>query len=618
MKKIFILSFIILSVTTLQLFSQKSTNKDSANLRLNEQSEAAIMFQQHIMDSLVKASLEAQLLQASGDIRKTKELEDKLRKLNEKDSISRARLMDKIIALKKNAKGYAIAPFQDTLFVLYAKTATFSAAERAENINNRIKKIYEDPFFNPDSIKVTQTEYGSEIAYNNDMVVTVITKVDAMLIDRDEYQLAVEYRNKIAAEIINQRKTNSLSNWLIRIGFVVLIFGGLWIIIFLIKKAFNWLNKLLVTNRDKFISGLNLQKFKVVKPEHFENFVLRLSNILRIVVIIITIYLALPLLFSIFPETKMWTTTLLDWILSPARKALKGIIAFLPNLFSIIVIVVIFRYGIRGVKYFVDQIENGEFEINGFYPDWAQPTFRIVKFLLYAFMIVLIFPYLPGSNSDAFKGVSVFIGILFSLGSSSAIANMVAGLVITYMRPFKLGDRVKIGEITGDVMEKSLLVTRIRTVKNEDITVPNSTILLSSTTNYSTNTSTDNNGLIIHTTVTIGYDVPWKDMHKALINAAKRTDLTLKKPEPFVLQTSLDDFYVSYQINAYTKNANRQSQIYSQLHQNIQDCCNEAGIEIMSPHYRNQRDGNKTTIPANYLDKEYKAPAFNVKKVEEK
>jgi small-conductance mechanosensitive channel len=213
----------------------------------------------------------------------------------------------------------------------------------------------------------------------------------------------------------------------------------------------------------------------------------------------------------------------------------------------------------------------------------------------------LIFPYLPGSGSPAFQGVSVFVGILFSLGSSNAIANMVAGMVITYMRPFKIGDRVKIGEITGDVVEKTALVTRIRTVKNEDVTVPNSTVLLTSTINYSANTRANSTGLIVHTTITIGYDAPWKDVHNALVAAALRTTLVLHEPMPFVLQTSLNDFYVSYQINCYTKEANRQAMIYSDLHRNIQDCFNEAGIEIMSPHYMHQRKGNKSTIPANYL-----------------
>jgi small-conductance mechanosensitive channel len=183
------------------------------------------------------------------------------------------------------------------------------------------------------------------------------------------------------------------------------------------------------------------------------------------------------------------------------------------------------------------------------------------------------------------------------------------------MRLFKLGDRVKIGEVIGDVIEKSLLVTRIRTIKNEIISIPNTTVMSSHTVNYSSDSK--EKGLILNTTVTIGYDVPWKNMHQALLDAADRTDLILKEPEPFVLQTSLDDFYVSYQINAFTNEANLQAVIYSQLHANIQDCCNEAGIEILSPHYRAGRDGNHTTIPENYLDKDYVAPSFRIKNIKD-
>ncbi len=199
---------------------------------------------------------------------------------------------------------------------------------------------------------------------------------------------------------------------------------------------------------------------------------------------------------------------------------------------------------------------------------------------------------------------------MFSLGSTSAIANVVAGLVITYMRPFKVGDRIKIGDITGDVIEKTLLVTRLRTPKNEEVTIPNSSVFSGNTVNYSTMARTT--GLIIHTTVTIGYDVPWRKMHQALLNAADRTEMLQKEPIPFVLQTSLDHFYILYQINGYTRETNRFNRVYSSLHQNIQDCCNEMGIEIMSPHYRAQRDGNNTTIPADYLSADYKAPGFNV------
>lgn len=618
MKKLIVFITFAIITCIFSVFAQQADNNDSVADGKKYQAETDILFQQHLLDSLVKIRLQNDIQNANGNNRKTRELEKKLKKIETEDSLRKLELEKKFESIKKTAKGAAVMPFNDTLFLIYFKIASYNADERAANISNRIIKLYNDPFFKQDSFRLIQTEIGTEIVYNNDLVVMVVMKTDAMYHNKDEFQLANEYLQIIKKSIVAEKKANSLTNLLLRIGKVILIIIGLSLLIFLIGKLFKIINKSISANREKYIKGLTVNKIRVLSAEHLELFILRVSGLLRLLVILLTIYLSLPLLFSIFPETKMWAATLINWIISPARDALKGIIGFLPNLISIIVIYFIFRYSIRGIKYFVDQIEKGDITIGGFHPDWAQPTFRILKFLLYAFMLVLIFPYLPGSGSPAFQGVSVFIGILFSIGSSSAIANVVAGIVITYMRPFKIGDRVKIGEITGDVMEKTLLVTRIRTTKNEDVTVPNSTVLLSSTTNYSTNTTSPDSGLIVHTTVTIGYDAPWKNVHKALIDAALRTDLILKNPQPFVLQTSLDDFYVSYQINGYTKEANRQAVVYSQLHQNIQDCFNEAGIEIMSPHYRAQRDGNMATIPNDYLEKNYEAPVFRIKEIKDK
>lgn len=197
-----------------------------------------------------------------------------------------------------------------------------------------------------------------------------------------------------------------------------------------------------------------------------------------------------------------------------------------------------------------------------------------------------MFPHLPGSSSEVFIGVTIFIGLLILLGSYLATSNIIAGLVITYMRPFKVGDRIKLGDITGDVIEKTLLITRLRTQNNEEITIPNSTILIGSTINYTALSKKE--GLIIHTTVTIGYNSPWPQVHKALEEAAAKTEHLLKRPKPFVLQTKLDDFYVKYQINAYTREASKQATIYSSLHQNIQDKFKEAKIDIISPHYRSK------------------------------
>ena len=234
-----------------------------------------------------------------------------------------------------------------------------------------------------------------------------------------------------------------------------------------------------------------------------------------------------------------------------------------------------------------------------------------MRFLILAFVAVVIFPYLPGSESPAFRGISIFLGVLFSLGSTSAVANIVAGTILTYTRAFRVGDRIQIADTTGDVVEKTLLATRVQTIKNELITVPNAMVLGSHITNFSA-ASAGGRELILHTTVTIGYDAPWRTIHELLIAAALRTEGILKEPAPFVLQTALDDFYVHYEINGFTGQPAQMAVTYAQLRQNIQDSFNEAGVEIMSPHFSSLRDGNRKAIPDPYLPGTYAAPSFRV------
>ena len=310
------------------------------------------------------------------------------------------------------------------------------------------------------------------------------------------------------------------------------------------------------------------------------------------------ISIALPILFGIFPWTRDFAETLFGYILTPIKKIAFSLWNYLPNLITIIVIVIAFKYVMRGLKFLKSEVESGNLRLAGFYPDWANPTYQILRIMVLAFMVVVIFPYLPGSDSPIFKGVSVFLGFLFTFGSAGSLSNMIAGLVLTYMRLFRIGDRVKIGDVSGDVIEKSLLVTRLKTPMNEIISIPNSTVMSSHTINYSLESL--NQGLILSAAVTIGYDVPWKDVHKALLAAADRTPQFLKDPKPFVLQTGLEDFYVGYEVYGYTRAANSQATVHSQLFSNILDTFNEDGIEIMSPHYRAGRDGNAVTIPSNY------------------
>ncbi len=378
----------------------------------------------------------------------------------------------------------------------------------------------------------------------------------------------------------------------------------------LIISFFEILNIRIDEWKKSILKTINIKNIQIFSEERLVEITAFSTRIAKYLFMILLTYLYFAFVFSFFSFSQTWAHTLLTYFMIPINKVVNAFVDYLPNLATIIVIVVLVNYINKFLHLIFDEIGSGKITLDNFPSEWADPTFKIVRFLVIAFAITVIFPYLPGSDSPIFQGISVFIGILFSLGSSSAISNIVSGVVLTYMRPFKIGDRVKIAETTGDIVEKTLLVTRVRTVKNVDITIPNSMILGSHIINYSS--SATNTGLILHTTVTIGYDVPWNKVHELLISAAAESENVLPEPKPFVLQTSLDDFYVSYELNVYTKFPNLMSKTYSELHKNIQNKFNEAEIEIMSPHYSAVRDGNQTTIPENYLPKSYTAPSFRI------
>lgn len=566
---------------------------------------------QRLEDSIKKAELEFQIstLRTQDDIQKTK-LRHQLDSLQQIEQQRFKEKQEKINSMRANATGYPVVGlYDDTLFFIYTKFGAARPKERAENTSRRIHKLFDDPFLVIDSLSYVETEYSTDIVYGETILMS-ISETDAMWQNTSRQQLAGEYAAAIKRNLLMAKDESRLSKALIRIGLVILVLVIIFLLFWLAGKAYKKMIRFFEAHKDKWLKNLAYKDYTFLTADQEFKVILFLLKTFRWIVYALLLYIAIPLIFSIFPFTRGWADYLFGLFWSPFRGIFVALWEYLPNLFSILVIYFVMRYFIKFVKYIFGEIETEKLKLSGFHADWAMPTYSIVRFLLYAFMFVLIFPYLPGSDSDIFKGVSVFIGILFSLGSSTAIANIIAGLVITYMRPFKIGDRIKIGEVFGDVIEKTLLVTRVKTPKNEVITIPNASVLSGNTINYTSEAK--NYGLILHTTVTIGYDVPWKKMHEALIEAAYRTEMVLKEPKPFVLQTSLDDFYVSYQINAYTRDVNKQAVIYSNLHQNIQDVCNEHSIEILSPHYRAARDGNSTTIPAGYLPEDYKAPTFKI------
>lgn len=611
-----ILILFLVLINSLVLPAQKNSgkkNNDSVNsvILKNYSHKLGQIEQQRINDSIEKSELESQIIALKiSDHSKKEELQQQINELSKKETNRLQRKKMQIDSLRKTATGFpVIGFFNDTLVIIYDRLGSFSASERAVAISKRIHEIASNFGFQPDSIVVEESDVSTDIVID-DKIIMSVSESDALWNNSTRTELAKRYRDIISSAMLKYKSEISFTMLGKEIALALAVLLFIVIIIFYVGKLFKWSTKKIIEQEGTLIKGIKIQNYTLFDSKAQVKVVLRINSILKWVLILFVIYIALPILFGIFPWTKNFAETMFGYILNPVKQILSGLWNYLPNLITILVILGVFRYALKGLYFLRSEIEKGDLKITGFYADWANPTYQIVKVLVFAFMVVVIFPYLPGSNSAIFQGVSVFLGFLFTFSSAGSLSNIIAGLVLTYMRLFNIGDRVKIGDITGDVIEKSLLVTRIRTIKNEIISIPNSTVMNSHTINYSSDAS--DKGLIIHTTVTIGYDVPWRDMHQALLDSALKTEYILQEPNPFVLQTSLDDFYVSYQINAYTKEANMQAVIYSKLHQNIQDVCNERGIEILSPHYRAARDGNTTTIPANYLPEDYKAPWFNV------
>ncbi len=566
---------------------------------------------QRIRDSIKTVSLLNEIAALkSSDKEKRDQLQKEIDVLNAQKVALSLEKKNQIDALRNSTNGYpVIGLFGDTLFHLYERTGSFTAKERAAAVNQRIHKLIDVIGFSEDSLKVVNAEGSFDIDHNGTIILT-ITPNDALWEDTTPLKLANLYKSKIASEVVNFKSETNTTRIITNIGLALLVILFIFFLIKYISKLFRWLAKKIEAQENKRIKGIQLKNYTLFDTQRQIRVFLFINRILKWFVIVLALYLSLPVLFGIFPRTRSIADTLFGLILAPVKTIWEGIWNYLPNLVSIVVIIIVFKYILKLVHFFKNEIAKKNLRINGFYADWANPTYQIVRVLIIAFMIVVIFPYLPGSDSPVFQGISVFLGFLFTFGSAGSLSNLVAGLVLTYMRLFKIGDRVKIDDVIGDVIEKSSLVTRVRTTKNEIISIPNAKVMNSHTINYSSDAP--KKGLIVHTTVTIGYDVPWKEMHGALIEAAERTKYIIDEPKPFVLQTSLDDFYVSYQINGYIREPNKQATIYSELHQHIQDVCNEKGIEIMSPHYRAARDGNTSTIPASYLPKNYEVPGFNI------
>ncbi len=356
---------------------------------------------------------------------------------------------------------------------------------------------------------------------------------------------------------------------------------------------------------------LRIQNFQLLGSDATGYLLSGIVKILRLLLILVSFYLYTPFVLSQFPATRAIGRSIFNNIAYRINQLVTAFVQSLPNLAIVAIIAFLTYYIVQFAKLIITELGQDN-AYPWFYAEWIQPTNRLATILIVAIACIVAAPYLPGFNSPAFQSISLFLGALFTLGSSSAIANAIAGVILIYTRAFRIGDIIRIEDTTGEVIEKSLFVTRILTFKKEVITIPNSSVLNSNVINFNAISREANTYLLLHTTITLGYELPWRKVHEVLIQAAKATSGILSEPGPFVLQTGLNDFNVSYELNAYSDHPQLMPKIYSQLHQNIQDYCNQAGIEILSPAYSSIRDGNHSTIPSNYLPVDYTPPTFQI------
>jgi len=497
----------------------------------------------------------------------------------------------------------------DTLFVLSARLGPFSARERALAIEARIQDLIRNPSLEPLVVRAEADAEAYDI-YAGDVLVMTLTPADAQAAGQDITSLARDHATTLRVTLEREIDAFSLTSLLVGALYTILATAVLVLLLRLFARAFPVVYRFIGITLRKRIPSLRFQNLELLSPARVVQVLEAIVVATRVVLTVLLLYFYLPLVLSFFPWTRRLSGQIVGWVVDPVRNVAAAILAYLPNLFTIAVIIVVTYYAIKLVRQFFLAVEHGTITFASFYPEWSRPTYKIVRFLIVALAVIMIWPYLPRSDSEAFKGVAAFLGLLLTFGSASAMANVFGGIIITYMRAFRVGDRVKIADTVGDVVEQTLLVTRVRTIKNVEITIPNSLVLGAHIINWSS--TAREGGVLLHTGVTIGYDVPWRQVHELLVAAAGGTEGIIAEPEPFVLQTSLDDFYVSYELNAYTDQPNRMAVIYSLLHQNIQDRFNQAGVEIMSPHYGALRDGNQITIPTEHLPPQYEPTSFRL------
>ncbi len=489
----------------------------------------------------------------------------------------------------------------ETLFRLRGISAV-PATLRVTRVKSNIIAIADNPGFDAAAGHIEQGEQRYTLFIDGQLV-TYLYPVDAAIEEVPLNVLAEATLQRVSHAIVQYREARSTRRLLVATGILVGISGLALLLILAVNALFRWLLRLVEGTVKQRIENIERASHRVIDAAQLWEAVASILRGLRALTLFAIALFWLNSALGLYPWTRPFATSIFRLVLNPLREIGTGILGSLPDLAFLAVLAFIVRFVLKATKTFFVRVDRGWIRLHNFDRDWALPTYRIIRILIIAFALVVAYPYIPGSDSEAFKGVSIFLGVVFSIGSSSFIANMIAGYSLTYRGAFREGDRVKIGEYIGEVVNVRSLSTQLRSLKNEDVNIPNSEVLASPVVNYTT--FSKEQGVILHTDVGIGYDTPWRQVEALLLMAAQRTAGLEQEPPPFVLQTSMGDFTVVYQLNAFCKDAKTMPRVYSALHANIQDVFNEHGVQIMSPNYEADPETPKIVAKEDW----YAAPA---------
>lgn len=469
----------------------------------------------------------------------------------------------------------------NTLFLVRGFSA-FPAVERAEMIQQRLIAIAESSDKLSFVTNVSPNEFGLSIESDNRLV-TVVTNADAEF-EQVELDVLAGLQAEAIEDALKQYQESRSDT--ARVGSALAAVA--WSAVFFVVSYLFFKNR----RRLVMFFARRIEKRFATVEEATQSFVRGKAiaaifgyvlNVLMWAGYLVLFYYYLSVVLLAFAETRPFAEILLRFVSDPLINVAVGFVGYLPNLITLVIIVIMTRFGLSGIKLFFDNVEKGVFQLGDFEPHWISPTHFLVKILVILIAVVFAYPYIPGSDSRAFQGLTILAGVMLSLGSNTVISNMMAGLFVIYRRSTNLGDRVQVGDRIGDVVEIKLMETLIKSIKNEMISIPNAQLLNSEVVNYSR--TIDGRGLLVHTTVGIGYEEPPKKVEAMLIEAARRTKDLKNSPKPFVLWAQLADYAINYEINAYTSRGASLPKIKSDLHENITEVFNENGTQIMTPSY---------------------------------